>query len=138
MPGPLCSLLGGRFGLRDGFQPLGTGAGVGRGVQLSGAGGMRWWPLWIVMWLAPMLMASPALKAAWQSTLRAASTPGRHSPSSPRWRGWRCRPPCCLLMIGRGGDAHIRWYQRQTQMRELMRTGGGVKGLEQFGRLGNG
>jgi hypothetical protein len=40
------------------------------------------------------------------------------------------------LMIGRGGNAHIRWYQRQTQMRELMRTGGGVKGLEQLGAFG--
>ena len=39
-------------------------------------------------------------------------------------------------MIGRGGDAHIRWYQRQTQMRELGCARAVGSRLEQFGRLG--
>ena len=98
--------------------------------------GMRWWPLWIVMWLAPMLMASPTLKGAWQSTLRSSIDAWQAQPELATLAGLALSAAVLPLIIGRGGDAHIRWYQRQTQMRELMRTGGGVKGLEQFGRLG--
>jgi hypothetical protein len=118
-----------------GLNPWALALAAGAGCCFV-ALGMRWWPIWIVMWLGPMLVGLPSLKALTGSVVSASVAAWQAQPELATLAGLLLSALLLPTMIGRGGHAHITWYQRQTQMREQMRTGGGVKGLEQFGRLG--
>lgn len=118
-----------------GFNPWALALAAGAGCCFV-ALGMRWWPIWIVLWAGPILLASSSLKSAWHSTMRSAIAAWQAQPELATLAGLLLSALLLPVMIGRGGHAHITWYQRQTQMRELMRTNGAGKGLEQFGSLG--
>ncbi len=99
------------------------------------AAALRWWGLWVLLWLAPLVTAPPGLRGPLHAGLVAV------------WSAWLQHPwvGCAGVLLvtgagvaalfGRGDSAHLQAYARREQLRRIAEAGlGGQKPpLEAYG-----
>lgn len=99
------------------------------------AAALRWWGLWVLLWMAPLVTAPPGVRAPLLAGLGAG------------WSAWMQHPwlGCALVLLvtgaavtalfGRGDSAHLQAYARREQLRRIAEAGlsGQKPPLEAYG-----